>query len=190
LAARARPWAARTRLFGLIDTPNGALRAPPARRSFAVSYSTPKNIYKIYRTWAAHVKGFFFSLDHRGYQIGGPLSPAPPIAASLILPAIFLGSQSCLGAPSFFLQLCVSSVSSVDHLLFKVVRLGKMERTNKTSALIFLVFSFFNSFWIFFCNSLLFLLSFSTSSYSSLLFSSDSSCNYYSSSSYSSLLIF
>ncbi len=59
-------------------------------------------------------------------------APAPPIAASLILPAIFLGSQLCTGAPYFFL-----------------------------------FFSFFNSFWIFsFCSSLLFLLSFSTSSYS------------------------
>jgi hypothetical protein len=36
LAARARPCAARTRLFGLINTPNGSLRAPPpAHRSFA-----------------------------------------------------------------------------------------------------------------------------------------------------------
>jgi hypothetical protein len=144
LAARARPCAARTRLFGLIDTPNGALRAPPppARRSFAVSYSTPNNIYKIYRTWAAHIKGFFFPLDHKGYEIGGPLSPAPPIAASLILPAIFLGNNYVSVRPHF------------------------------------LVFSFFNSFWIFsFCNSLLFFLSFSISSYSSLLFSSYSSCN-------------
>jgi hypothetical protein len=31
LAARARPCAARTRLFGLINTPNGALRAPPSQ---------------------------------------------------------------------------------------------------------------------------------------------------------------
>ncbi len=128
----------------------GAVR-PPARRSFAVSYSTPQKIYKIYRTWAAHVKGFFFPLDHRGYEIGDPLSPAPPIAAL----QYFWG-----------------------HNYFSV-------RPH------FLVFSFFNSFWIFsFCNSLLFLLSFSTSSYSSLLFSSYSSCNFYSSSSYSSLLIF
>ncbi len=35
LASRARPCAARTRLFGLIATPNGTLRAPPAHRSFA-----------------------------------------------------------------------------------------------------------------------------------------------------------
>jgi hypothetical protein len=34
--ARARPCAVRTRLFELIATPNGTLRAP--------SYSTPKNI--------------------------------------------------------------------------------------------------------------------------------------------------
>jgi hypothetical protein len=43
LAARARPCAARTRFFGLKATPNGALRAPPTCRSFAASYSTPKN---------------------------------------------------------------------------------------------------------------------------------------------------
>jgi hypothetical protein len=40
LAARARPCAARTRLFGRINTPNGALRT---HRSFAASYSSPQN---------------------------------------------------------------------------------------------------------------------------------------------------
>jgi hypothetical protein len=33
LAARARPYAARTRLFGFIATPNGALCAPPIAAS-------------------------------------------------------------------------------------------------------------------------------------------------------------
>jgi hypothetical protein len=47
LASRARPCAARTRLFGFIATINRALRAPPAHRSFAASYSTPKNIYNL-----------------------------------------------------------------------------------------------------------------------------------------------
>ena len=42
--ARARPCAARTRLFGLIDMPNGALRALPAYRSFAASYLPPKTL--------------------------------------------------------------------------------------------------------------------------------------------------
>jgi hypothetical protein len=36
----------RTRLFGFIATPNGALRAPP-HHSFAASYSTPKSIYNL-----------------------------------------------------------------------------------------------------------------------------------------------
>jgi hypothetical protein len=58
-------------------------------------------------------------------------------------------------------------------------------------ALIFSVCYFFYSFWIFsFCYFLLFLLSFSISSYSSLLISSYSSRRCYSSSSYASLLIF
>jgi hypothetical protein len=44
LAARAR-----TRLFELIATPNRALRAPPpAKRSFAVAFSSPKNKKMIY----------------------------------------------------------------------------------------------------------------------------------------------
>jgi hypothetical protein len=34
------PWAARTRLFGLINSPKGALRPPPLHRSFAGSYSS------------------------------------------------------------------------------------------------------------------------------------------------------
>jgi hypothetical protein len=46
LAARAR-----TRLFGLIATPNGALRAPPAHRSFAaplkikIDYFQKQNVF-------------------------------------------------------------------------------------------------------------------------------------------------
>ncbi len=44
LAARTRPCAARTRLIGLIATPNG--RAP-AHRSFAASCSTPKTKWNL-----------------------------------------------------------------------------------------------------------------------------------------------
>jgi hypothetical protein len=39
-AARARPCAERTRLFWLINSPKGALRAPPVHRKFAASYSS------------------------------------------------------------------------------------------------------------------------------------------------------
>ena len=38
-------------------------------------------------------RAFFFPLDHTGYEIGGPLRPAPPIAASLILPVMFWGQN-------------------------------------------------------------------------------------------------
>jgi hypothetical protein len=56
LAARARPCAARTRLFELIATQNRALRAHPSPLPIAASLllSRPPKIYKIYRTWAAH----------------------------------------------------------------------------------------------------------------------------------------
>ncbi len=71
----------------------GAAR-PPACRSFAVSYSTPKNIYKIYRTWAAHVKGFFLSTGPQ--RLLNRRSPVPrpahrSFAASLLLPGNIFG---------------------------------------------------------------------------------------------------
>ena len=90
----------------------------------------PLKIFTIYRTWAAHVKGFFLSTGPQ--RLWGPLPPVPP------LPAIFWGQKYIPGATI---------------------------RTN-----FFRFFSF--SFWIFsFHYSLLFLLSFSISSYSSLLIS-------------------
>ena len=54
---------------------------PSQARRFAAFHSTSK-IYKIYPTWAAHVKGFFHSTgshaDCRGYEIWGPLSLPHP----------------------------------------------------------------------------------------------------------------
>jgi hypothetical protein len=49
-------------------------------------------------------RAFFFPLDHRGCEIWGPLPPAPPppIAASLILPAIFWGQPVRPYALNFF----------------------------------------------------------------------------------------
>ncbi|MFN9906504.1 MAG: hypothetical protein ACK56F_10325, partial [bacterium] len=44
MAASARPCAARTRLFELIATSNGRCApTPPIYRSFAASYSSPRN---------------------------------------------------------------------------------------------------------------------------------------------------
>jgi hypothetical protein len=65
----------------------GAARPPPPIAASLLLIRPPK-IFTIYRTWAAHVKNFFFPLK---YEVPCPL--APPIAASLILPAIFLGSN-------------------------------------------------------------------------------------------------
>ncbi len=47
----------------------------------------------IYRTWDAHVKGFFLSIGPEAvkYEVPCPPLPPPPIAASQILPAIFWG---------------------------------------------------------------------------------------------------
>ena len=89
MAARARPCAARTRLFELIATPIGALRAPP-HRSFAASYSTPQKYIKSIELGPPTSRAFFF--PQRLWNKRSP-APAPPIAASLILPAIFLGSN-------------------------------------------------------------------------------------------------
>jgi hypothetical protein len=74
LASRARPCAARTRLFGFIATPNGALRAPSsAHRRFAASYSTPKKYLHSIELGPPTSRAFFYPLDHRGYEIGSPL---------------------------------------------------------------------------------------------------------------------
>ncbi len=66
MAARARPCAARTRLFGLGITPNGALRAPPRPSQLRCfpknkksTISKNKNLSLLARTWAA--RGVYFS---------------------------------------------------------------------------------------------------------------------------------
>ncbi len=103
----------------------GAAR-PPAHRSFAASYSTPKNIYNLSNLGHPHQGLFSFHWTTEAMKNEDP-------------------------CPS---KLC----------------------TMRPYALIFSVCYFFYSFWIFsFCYSLLFLLSFSISSYSSLLISSYSS---------------
>jgi cellulose synthase/poly-beta-1,6-N-acetylglucosamine synthase-like glycosyltransferase len=58
---------ARTRLFELIATPNGALRAPHAHRSFAASYSTPKNIYNLLPP-PARVFSFHWTTEAMKYE--------------------------------------------------------------------------------------------------------------------------
>ncbi len=70
-------------------TKRGAAR-PPAHRSFAASYSALKNISNMGRPR----QGLFsihWTTEAMKKEV--PCPPAPPIAASLILPAIFLGSN-------------------------------------------------------------------------------------------------
>ncbi len=63
----------RTRLFGLINTPNRALRAPPpAHRSLAASPKIKKIVQKqnaslLARTWAA--RGLYLSTGPGGFEI-------------------------------------------------------------------------------------------------------------------------
>ncbi len=90
----------------------------------------PLKIFTIYRSWAAHVKGFFLSTVPQ--RLWGPLPPVPP------LPAIFWGQKYILVRPY---------------------------------AIMFSVFLFFSCWILSFRYSLFFLISFSISSYSSLLVS-------------------
>jgi hypothetical protein len=75
LAARARPRAARTRLFGFIAKPNGALHAHPSTFAASLLLIRPPKTFTIYRTWAAHVKAFF---DPIGVKINVQYIPVRP----------------------------------------------------------------------------------------------------------------
>jgi hypothetical protein len=66
-------------------------------------------------------RAFFFPLDHRGCEIWGLLPPAPPIAASLILPAIFWGQYYVPVRPyalTFFVFSFLYIVFDIFFLLF------------------------------------------------------------------------
>ncbi len=138
----------------------GAARHPPP---IAASFQPPK-INKIYPIGPPTSRAFFFLLDHRGYEIWGPLPPAPPIADSLILPAIFWGQNYVPVRPYALIFSVFPFFYSFGSFLFVIL---------------FFSFSPFQFFLI-----LLFL------SYPSLLIYSYSSRRCYSSSSYSSPLIF
>ncbi len=63
----------------------------PAHRSFAVSYLTPKKYIKFIQLGPPTSRTFFFPPYRRGYEV--PCPPVPPIAALLILQAIFWGQK-------------------------------------------------------------------------------------------------
>ncbi len=90
------------RLFGLIATPNGALGAPvPAHRCFLFD---PQKYIKSVDLGPPTSSAFFFPQEHRGYEMRStcPPPPASPIAALLILPAIFWG-QNYVQVPPYAL---------------------------------------------------------------------------------------
>jgi hypothetical protein len=80
LTARARPSAARTRLFGLIATPNGALRAPPPIAASLLPQKKNKNIDYFQKKMLP----FWLELDRGGAYIF-PLGYAAPYWATLHL---------------------------------------------------------------------------------------------------------
>jgi hypothetical protein len=95
LAARARPCAARTRLLGLIATPNGALRPPPSPPIAALLFLIlpPKNILNLSNLGRPRQGPFSFHRNTEAMKNEVHLPPASPIAALLILPAIFWGQN-------------------------------------------------------------------------------------------------
>ncbi len=116
MASRARPCAARTRLFGFIATPNGALRAPPPIAA-SLLLIRPQKIFTIYRTWAAYVRDFFLSTEAMKYEVP---APAPHIAASLILPAIFWGSNYVF----YILNVCCMTDMHINVIHISVILRG------------------------------------------------------------------
>ena len=123
--------------------------APPRPSQLRCFLFNPQKYLQSIELGPPTSRASFFPMNHRGYEIWGPL-PHPAHRSFADPSGNIFGVKLCSNAtirPNFFV---------------------------------------FYSFWIFFCYSLLFLLSFSLYSYSSLLISSYSSRRCYSSSSYSS----
>jgi hypothetical protein len=90
---RVRARELRAQVFlGSLPRQSGRCAPPPAHRSFAASYSTPKNIYNLSNLGRPRpgLLSFQWTTEAVIYKVP---SPAPPVAALLILPAIFLGSN-------------------------------------------------------------------------------------------------
>ncbi len=74
---RVRACALRAPVFlGSLPRQTGRCAPPPAHRSFAAYYSTPKNKQNLSNLGRPHTGPFFFPRDHRGNEIWGPL-PLP-----------------------------------------------------------------------------------------------------------------
>ncbi len=131
LTARARPCAARTRLFGLIATPNGALRAPPpTHRSFAASYLTPKNLLNPSNLGRPRQGLFPFHRTAEAMKYEVHLPPAPPIATPFLQ----------------FLDLLILLFSSLSSLLFNFFLFFSSYLFLFFSQVLFFAFLFFSSY--------------------------------------------
>jgi hypothetical protein len=104
LAARARPCAARSRLFGFITH---AKRGAQLFRSFLFD---PQKYLQPIELGQPTSRAFFLS-TYRLWNRRSP-APAPPIAASLILPSIFLGSNYVF----FILTVCCITDMHINDL--------------------------------------------------------------------------
>jgi hypothetical protein len=99
-----------------------------AHRSFAASYLTPKNLFYLLNLGRPRQGLFSFHRTTEAMKCEVHLPPAPPIAASLILPAIIWGSKLCTNAtirPNFLFVFLFYSFwiffflfSSLSSLLF------------------------------------------------------------------------
>ncbi len=105
---RVRARALRAPVFlGSLPCQTGRCAPPlPAHCSFAVSYFTPKNILNLSNLGSPCQGPFSFHRNTEAMKYEVNLPPASPIAALLILPAIFLG-QNYVPVPPYALNFLV-----------------------------------------------------------------------------------
>ena len=155
--------------WGLSPRKTGRCAPPPhAHRSFAASYSIPKNRLKKLSNSGRPRDGLsfrlelrppeswvsFFPLYHRSYEIWGLLPRSPPIAALLIIPAIFWGQNYVLVLVYWCILMMYSFCNDV-QFLYKYPSFWGVFRRGQA----FFIFVFF------------FTVLYSSSSYCILLFS-------------------
>ncbi len=155
MASRARPCAARTRLFQLIATPNRALRAPLCPSQLRCLLFDPKNKQNILNLDRPHPGLFSFHgiTDAMKYEVSCPCPTHHSFADPF---GNILGSE-CTGAtirPNFFdfsfcistlflLSFLISSYSSLLNLLFLPLLILLIGTMLCLHILIFLYFKLF-----------------------------------------------
>ncbi len=97
-------------------TKQGAARPPPIAAPLLII--RPPKINKINRTWAAHIQGIFLSTGPQRQWNMRSLAPGPPIAASLILSAIFWGQNVPVQPYGLTFSIFVFVFYSFSSLLF------------------------------------------------------------------------